>query len=656
MPVIKRYPHLFSPIKIGALTARNRIESTPISMGDLTPEGYLTPGNVAAYEIKARGGAAIVNLGESNVHTKTGKAHGRMIPLDDDEILPSLINTTDAIRRHGALASIELLHPGRRANPRYYEGETYGPSGGPGVFGKPVIELTEEIIEEIVDAFGDSAEMARLGGMDMCMVHAAHGWLVHQFLSPLNNQRTDRFGGSLENRARFALMIVDNIRKKCGSDFPVEFRISGSEMTPGGFTIEDMVEFARMVDGKIDLLNVSEGTFHVPSTTTTMVPSMFLEQGCNVYLAEAIKKAVKTTKVSALGGIADPDLMEEIIASGRADMVAVGRALIADPDLPRKALAGRADDITPCQRCIVCMSGSFVPYVKYATRVGKCTVNPVIGKELEAFFPPISEGKKRVLIAGGGPGGMQAAITAADRGHDVLLCESSGTLGGTIQFSDKVWFKKPLKKFMDVLVRRVQERAIRVLLNTPVTPEFAREYAPDALIVAVGAEAVVPNIPGVNLPNVVRALDLYNDGTTVGKRVVFVGGGLVGCEEGLELATKGHDVTVLEMRENVAIDAAYLHREALLLEIAKHLEKIALLTDMRCKEIVPEGVIAIDKEGVERLFQADTVVVAAGMRSRSDVVDSLRGCAPDVQIIGDARRPLRVLEAVRAGYDAGMHL
>jgi pyruvate/2-oxoglutarate dehydrogenase complex dihydrolipoamide dehydrogenase (E3) component len=302
------------------------------------------------------------------------------------------------------------------------------------------------------------------------------------------------------------------------------------------------------------------------------------------------------------------------------------------------------------------MSGSFVPYVKYATRVGKCTVNPVIGKEHEAFLPPVSEGRKRVMIAGGGPGGMQAAITAADRGHDVLLCEKSGTLGGTIQFSDKVWFKKPLKKFMDVLIRRVQERAIRVLLNTPVTPELAGEYAPDTLIIAVGAEPIVPNIPGIDLPHVLRALDLYNEGVTVGRRVVFIGGGLVGCEEGLELAVKGHDVTVLEMRENVAIDAAYLHREALLLEIAKHPSKITLLTDTRCKEIVRDGVVAIDKDGVERLFEADTVIVATGMRSRADVVDSLRGCAPDVQIIGDARRPLRVLEAVRAGYDAGMHL
>lgn len=207
------YPHLFSPVRIGGLTARNRIESAPGSMGDLTPEGYLTRENVAAYEVKAGGGAAIVTIGESNVHTKTGKAHGRMVPLDDDEVLPSLINTTDAIKHHGALASIELIHPGRRANPRYYDGPIYGPSAGMGPLGVPVTELDEEHIEEIVEAFGDAAEMAKLGGVDLCMVHAGHGWLLHQFLSPLNNQRTDRFGGSLENRGRFALLVLENIKK-----------------------------------------------------------------------------------------------------------------------------------------------------------------------------------------------------------------------------------------------------------------------------------------------------------------------------------------------------------------------------------------------------------------------------------------------------------
>lgn len=653
----KHYPHLWSPIQIGPLTIRNRIESAPVGMSDLTPEGYLTPLNIAAYEVKAKGGAGIVTLGESSVHTKTGKAHGRMIPLDNQEILPYLIQCTDAIHRHGAFANIELLHPGRRSNPLYYDGTTWGPSDGVGVAGQPVKAMPKELIEEVVEAFGDAAEMAKLGGCDMVMVHMGHGWLVHQFMSPLNNQRTDEFGGSLENRCRFAMMIIDNIKKKCGANFPIDLRISGSELTEGGFDLEDMKQFARWVDGKAALINVSDGTFHVPSTNTTMVPSMFLPHGCNVYLAEAIKSVVKETKVSALGGISDPDMMEEIIASGKADMVTVGRALIADPNLPVKARDGRASDITPCQRCIVCMSGSFVPYVKYATRAAVCTVNPQIGKETEIFNPPVAGKRKKVLIVGGGPAGMEAAIFASDRGHQVILCEQSSTLGGAIHYAKYVSFKQDLDKFMHVMERRVMERKeITLLLNTRMTPEMAEEIAPDVLIMAIGARANVPPIPGIDGKNVVYAVGMHENHAELGRRVVVVGGGLIGCEEALELSKNGHEVTVLEMRDNMAIDSAYLHRDALMLELEKQKEHVKLLCNIQVKEITEKGVTAITKEGAEQLYEADTVLIAAGMKPLSEEVEQFRFCAPDFQVIGDCLKPRRVLEAVRMGYDAAMHL
>jgi 2,4-dienoyl-CoA reductase-like NADH-dependent reductase (Old Yellow Enzyme family) len=279
---LKYYPNLLSPIKIGPFTLRNRIESSPNNTWYGTLEGHFRPEQFAYFGFKAKGGAAIVTIGESNVHRKTGIAHGDMPFLDHPDILPSLIRTTEAIKRHGAIASIQLIHPGRRANGDYYDGIVYGPSAGPALFGSPIVQMDEDVIEEVVNAFGDAAETAKLGGCDMCQIHGGHGWLLHQFLSPLNNQRTDRFGGSLENRARISMMVIDNIRKKCGPDFPIEFRLSGSEHIEGGLTIDDMVEFAKMIDGKVDIIHVSSCTFHNPATNTHMTPSAFHERGINV--------------------------------------------------------------------------------------------------------------------------------------------------------------------------------------------------------------------------------------------------------------------------------------------------------------------------------------------------------------------------------------
>jgi 2,4-dienoyl-CoA reductase-like NADH-dependent reductase (Old Yellow Enzyme family)/thioredoxin reductase len=615
-----------------------------------TPEGYMTPENAAYYELRAKGGAAIVTLGESMVDSK-GTSHGRVNPLDDPGILPSLINTTDAIKRHGAVASIELLHAGIRSRSPRPDGAVYGPSAGTSFYGKKIIEMGEAEIEPVVNAFGDAAEMAKLGGVQMCMIHGGHGWLLSQWLSPLHNHRKDRFGGSIENRARIVLMIIENIREKCGRNFPIEIRLSGDEFTEGGMKLEETVELAKILDGKVDMIHVSATTFNDQTAGLRMFPSVFLPRGCNVYLAEAIKKAVKTP-VATVGSLNDPAHMEEILESGKADMVTLGRALLADPYLPEKVRKGNEEDITPCIRCNYCISQNFTPYVKYPRGVASCVVNPIIGREYESRFVQVSGGKKKVMVVGGGPGGMQAAITAADRGHEVILCEKGKRLGGTLLYAEHEYFKEDIKKLTEVLIRRVQKRPIKLMMDTEVTPKVVREISPDVLIAAVGAEPIIPNIPGIKNRNVVVAASMYDE-DAIGKKVVVIGGGLVGCEEGLHLGHLGREVTILEMLEKAAPEAPYLHW----LGLMKELEKSAKLeTRVKVTRVTEGGVFAVNEKGEERFYEADTILLAVGLKPRTEVVESLRNCAPDFVVIGDCQRPATVMEAMHMGYFSAMNI
>ncbi|MCQ4989335.1 FAD-dependent oxidoreductase [[Clostridium] symbiosum] len=645
------YAHLFQPLRLGRTVLKNRIEAAPVSVANLTPQAHFTPDNIAIFERKAKGGAAIVNMGEARIDLKTGISHLLCLALDDPEVMPSLILATDAIRRHNAIPAIEILHPGGRANPEYYDGPIWAPSDAPGHLGKDYTALDEKTIDYIVNCFANAAEMAWLGGVEMVMIHGGHGWLLHEFLSPLNNHRTDKFGVSLENRARISLMVVDAIRRRC-PELLIEFRLSGSELVEGGLTIDDQVEFAKLLDGKVDLIHVTAGTFHYPETNQHMVPSMFHPFGVNVEFAAAIKKAVKTP-VAVVGGLDEPELMEQVLAEGKADIIAVGRSIIADAQMPGKLRGGRADDVTPCIRCNHCISESFVPYVKYSSRLTRCSVNPVAGREYTekdvcpALIP------KKVLVIGGGPAGMEAAITLADRGHQVILAEKSGRLGGAIRFAGHVSFKSKLDQLMQVLIRRVERRKITVMLNTGMTPELARSLRPDAIVCAIGADPIVPPVPGVDLEIAVSAVGMHEHMEEIGQNVVILGGGLVGCEESILLGELGKKVTVLEMKPELCRDAPFLHHEAVLLEMERL--GITARTGMRCTGILPDGVTA-EQDGKEIKLPADTVIIAAGLAPKLDEAESFRSCAPEFWKIGDCRQARNVRLAIHEGYDAGSYI
>lgn len=614
--------------------------------------GYPTAENIAIFEGKAKGGAAIVHMGECRIDLKTGISHKLCIALDDPEVLPYLHAATDAIKKHNAFAAVELIHPGTRANPEYYDGPIWGPSAGPGHLGKDYSELDQKTIDYIVERFGDAAEMAKLGGVDLVMIHAGHGWLLHQFLSPLNNRRTDRYGGSLENRARITMEVIANIRKKCGKDFPIEVRMSGTEIVEGGLTLQDQIEFAKLLDGKVDLIHVTSGTFHVPSTNQHMIPNGFLPQGCNVYLAEAIKKEMKHTPVVTVGALGDPELMESIIAEGRADIVALARPLLADPELPNKLKAGQVEKIFPCLRCMACISESFVPYVRYCSRIRRCPSNPTAYKEIPASQVKKAEQPKKVLVIGGGPSGMEAAAELAERGHHVILCERENELGGAMRHAKYVPFKQKVDQLMHVMIRRLERSGAEIRLRTAATPTLVESLHPDVIVAALGAKAKKPEVVGAE--HAIIAEDALQRIDSLGQNVAIVGGGLVGCELALQLGMTGRTVHLLSRKKEVCRDAAYLYREGLLMELKK--VPVKIYNEAECTAITSEGVTVRNADAREYTLLADTVIWAGGYLPMEDEAEQFRTLAYDFWKIGDCAQVRKIYNARREGYNAGSNI
>ena len=642
------YPRLCAPLHIRNVTLRNRMCSAPMGFPDLTEDGCLTEGAIAFYEERARGGAAVVTISEAAVDYKYGKSHGRLINLENPGVLAGLTNAARAIKRHGALASIELNHSGMLSefdvveSERRGEAVKLGPSDMTLPEGTQVKAMTRDDIDRTIELYRRGAAVVRRAGFDMVMIHAGHGWLIHQFLSPLTNKRTDAYGGRLENRARLALEIADAVRDAVG-DMPIELRMSAVELAQGGISLEAAGAFAELIQSKVDIIHVSAGG--EPDFLLTH-PPMFSQPGCNVKYAAEIKKRV-SIPVATVGALNEPEQMEEILASGKADMVCMARALLADPELPKKVEQNRTDEILRCLRCFVCHAERML------TQTRICAINPVIGREYENRFIPKAERSKRVLVAGGGPGGMQCAVTAAKRGHRVTLCESSGALGGNLRCELNVPFKAAFPKYIATMKRRMELLGVEVRLNSPVTPEFVRSFAPDALMIAVGARGLRLPIPGADEENLIYATELEKRENDIGRNVVVIGGGLVGCESGLHLAKQGRSVTIIEMRDSVAGDANPRHRPALMRELEKHLK---VCTGMQAMEVMKDGLLCMDKQGRRVFFPADTVLSAAGLSPRRELVDSLRGTAPEVAVIGDCDRPGIIRNATFRAYHAALDL
>ena len=641
-----KYPNLFSPIVLGNTLFRNRIFASPTGCQDSDGDGYLNDDAPAFYGRKAMGGAASVATFEGIVDAELGRGGPVQICLDTENIAGGLSNVAFGINRYGAVASLELSHAGMFANRtlNVFGAKPTGAAYGPvecELAGRTILPMTEEIFERTIRKFAEGAALAKQCGYGMVTVHAGHGWLLHQFFSPITNTRTDKWGGpDAENRARLAIEVCKAIRKAVGPGFPIEIRISASECYDGGYGLDDGIAIAKQLDGYVDLINVSAGNHEVEEAFSATFPSMFSPEGCNVQFAAEIKKHVKTP-IAAIGGLSDPEMMEDIIASGKADVIEMARALFCDPDLPDKIRAGREGDVRKCMRCLACFSNRMKHGRQY------CALNPECGRELEMKYDIRPAVRKKVLIAGGGVGGMQAALICAGRGHEVILCEKASRLGGALRCEEDVSFKKNLGYYLNQQEQAVMNSTIDLRLNTDVTPEYAARLAPDVIIAALGARPRKPDIPGIDSVRVLAAQDAYTETVKVGQNVVILGAGLVGVELGLHLLSKGRNVKIVEILDHISDGGNFLHIICLKKEIKER--GLEIVFNAQVKEITPSGVIYLTN-GVEKSFDADTVVYAVGQTPLREDAAALKFCAPGFLMLGDCVSPRNITDATSEAF------
>ena len=649
------FPLLFSPLQIKKVTFRNRIWATPnCCFGE-------NSGNVAFFENKAKGGAAVVTLSESAVSPKydvQDPGFGMSLAHHNDYAKARLGDITLAIKAYGAIPSIQLSHHGMFARPDKNGG--ISPIGPVGLVrkrdGVEVIPMDEDTIEEAIEDFAEAAAFAKRCEFGMIQLHGGHGWLLAQFLSPHYNSRTDRWGGSLENRARFPIEVIKRIRQKCGDDFLIEYRISGDELVEGGMRIDEVCRFAEMIQGYVDLFNVSAGVHDDRHTVKRMMPMIgFAEPGCNVYLAAEVKKHVKIP-VLAVGGINNPAQAERILAEGKADIIGMGRQLICDPEFPNKARHGKTEDIIPCMRCNACIADlAFDPLPWGQNKQFGCAANPQIARDLMIGRIKKPEASRRVVVIGGGPAGMTAAITAAEQGHTVTLLEKSGALGGYLRVMDCEPHKKEVVLFKDYLAHKVCQ-LVDVRLNTEATEDTVKALAPDAVICAVGAKVFVPPIPGVDKEKALTFMDAYYTPKKIGQRVVLIGGGIVGCEVAVFLseADPNRKITIVEMR-NVLADPNYVHHYTSMMDALDSNPNITYHVSTKCIKIVNDRIL-VEHNGVHEELTADSIIFCSGLAPDKKTVEALRFTALDFYTVGDCLNAKRIKDATRAAYFAAMNI
>lgn len=642
------FSHLFQPVTINKTVVKNRIFVPPMGTNNCTSKGEITDDMVTYFTNIAKGGAGLIVMEVSDVDGAR-RYNERVLGIYADFLLPGWKKVAEAVHRYDAKLVAQLIHAG--PIPLFNDPSQLGPIGAspvPHIYNRGSIPhaLTVEEIAEIKQLYVDAARRAKEAGCDGVEVHCAHNHgLLGAFVSPLHNKRPDEYGGDIFGRMKFPLEVIAAIRQQVGPDYPVSVRISGAEMEEGGNTIDDTCLMAKMFEkASVDYFDVSNGTL---MNVATVLPPTGTPKALNAEFARRIKQVV-SVPVGSVGRINDPWTAEDVIASGKADIAFMGRAILCDPELPNKTKSGKTDDIRPCIGCSECVTSAMYGGATH------CTLNPLIGYESEGEIETARQ-KKKILIAGGGPGGLEAARTAALRGHDVTLMEKSGQLGGQFSLAAYPPTKQELAKGLKYKIKEVYQLGVKVELNKPVTKQVVQEFAPDAVVVATGGKPILPDwLKNGAHKNVVTSWDALRGTGTIGLNILVIGGGLVGCETADYLADPhqflkqyGRKVTIVEMLDNILADDFSANRDLLVTRLLR--KNVTILPKAKVAEVLPDGIVYTVNGEEHVLNGIDTIVCAMGTHSENSLAEELTGLSIPVIAIGDAQKPRKIMQAVYEG-------
>ncbi|MFI5609953.1 FAD-dependent oxidoreductase [Amycolatopsis sp. NPDC051903] len=629
---------LFTPVRLGGLTLANRLVMAPMGTC-LDQGGFVTDDTVAYYRRRAEGGVGAITVEGCLVSPDTVGPEPR---LSAPEYVPGLNRIVEAVRPHGTVVGVQLMHPGRQV----VDGPSVAPSPVPLNSASPTPhELTEPEISRIVADYAQAARLAADAGFDYLEVHGAHGYLPSNFLSPRHNLRTDGYGGTLARRARFSVEVAQAI--VAAVELPLVWRLNGTDAEPGGFDLDSAVTVARLLeDAGVAAISVSSGTWL--TLHETLAP-MAVRRGHMRPLVKAVRQAV-SVPVMAVGRLDDPALAAEVVASGDADLVLLGRGLIAEPDWPNLVRAGRLSEVRPCIACNAC-----VDLVGRGERA-RCSVNPEVGRERTWAVEPAAAAR-RVMVVGSGPSGLEAARIARLRGHEVSVWERDGSCGGKLGVAGAAPSKQEVLRFREFQLRRLGELGVRIRTGAPVSARTVAEQRPDVVVVATGAVPLVPPIPGIGGPHVHDAQRLLRGEIDVapGTRLVVVGGSATGCETAELVRARGAEVTIVEMRSSVGRGIEAITRRQLVKQLRR--DGVRIVTNAVVVGIEPGAVHwrPAGEEGAGESFPADLVALAIGWRATGpEIAAELAGEGRDVRILGDAENPADFVAAVNAGADAGL--